>query len=71
MSSFFVPGTNSFAAGGSLTQNCFQVGIRLPITDFFTIRPYYLLQSVNLPSGWETDEIVGISMAIKVFTKSK
>jgi len=68
---FIVPGTNSFAAGGSFTQNRFQVGVRLPITDSFSIRPYYLLQSVNLPKGWETNEIVGISMAIKVFTKNK
>jgi len=68
---FIVPGTNSFAAGGSFTQNRFQVGVRLPITDSFSVRPYYLLQSVNLPSGWETNEIVGISMAIKTFTKSK
>jgi hypothetical protein len=68
---FIVPGTNSFAAGGSFTQNRFQVGVRLPMTDSFSIRPYYLLQSVNLPNGWETNEIVGISMSIKVFSKSK
>jgi len=68
---FVVPGTNSFAAGGSFTQNRFQVGVRLPITDSLSIRPYYLLQSVNLPQGWETNEIVGISMAIKVFRKTK
>ena len=68
---FIVPGTNSFAAGGSFTQNRFQVGVRLPITDSFSIRPYYLLQSVNLPKGWETNEIVGISMVIKVASKSK
>jgi hypothetical protein len=66
---FIVPGTNSFAAGGSFTQNRFQVGVRLPITDSFSIRPYYLLQSVNLPAGWETNEIIGISMAIKIFSK--
>jgi len=68
---FVVPGTNSFAAGGSFTQNRFQVGVRLPITASLSIRPYYLLQSVNLPQGWETNEIVGISMAIKVFRKTK
>ena len=68
---FFVPGTNSFAAGGSFTQNRFQVGVRLPITDSFSIRPYYLLQSVNLPVGWETNEIIGISLAIKVLNKNK
>ena len=68
---FVVPGTNSFAAGGSFTQNRFQVGVRLPITASLSIRPYYLLQSVNLPQGWETNEIVGISMAIKIFRKTK
>src|SRR4029079_6720393 len=30
---FFVPGTNSFAAGGVYTQNRLQAGIRLPITN--------------------------------------
>jgi hypothetical protein len=68
---FFVPGTNSFAAGGSFTQNRFQVGVRLPITDSFSIRPYYLLQSVNLPKGWETNEIIGISLATKFLNKTK
>jgi Protein of unknown function (DUF2490) len=68
---FVVPGTNSFAAGGSFTQNRFQIGVRLPITDSFSIRPYYLLQSVNLPTGWETNEIIGISLAAKLFNKNK
>ena len=68
---FFVPGTNSFAAGGSFTQNRFQVGVRLPITDSFSMRPYYLLQSVNLPTGWDTNEIIGISLAIKILNKNK
>jgi hypothetical protein len=36
---FFVPGTNSFTAGGRFTQNRFQVGVRLPITDSFSICP--------------------------------
>jgi Protein of unknown function (DUF2490) len=68
---FVVPGTNSFSAGGSFTQNRFQVGVRLPITDLFSIRPYYLLQSVNLPKGWETNEIIGISLATKFLNKNK
>jgi Protein of unknown function (DUF2490) len=68
---FVVPGTNSFAAGGSFTQNRFQVGVRLPITDSFSVRPYYLLQSVNLPTGWETNEIIGISVAVKILNKNK
>ena len=68
---FVVPGTNSFAAGGSFTQNRFQVGIRLPITDSFSIRPFYLLQSVNLPTGWETNEIIGISVAAKILNTNK
>ena len=68
---FVVPGTNSFAAGGSFTQNRFQVGVRLPITDAFSIRPYYLLQSVNLPAGWETNQIIGLSLAAKILDKNK
>jgi hypothetical protein len=68
---FIVPGTNSFAAGGSFTQNRFQVGVRLPITDSFSVRPFYLLQSVNLPTGWETNEIIGISVTAKIFNKNK
>jgi hypothetical protein len=64
---FIVPGNNPFANGGSsYTQNRFQVGIRFPIADSFSVRPYYLLQSVNLPAGWDTNEIVGISLAFKV-----
>jgi len=68
---FLVPGSNSFAAGGSYTQNRFQLGLRLPIADSFSIRPYYLLQSVNLPAGWDTNEIFGISLALKLFNKTK
>ena len=68
---FVVPGTNSFAAGGSFTQNRFQAGARLPITDSFSVRPFYLLQSVNLPTGWETNEIIGLSVAAKIFNKNK
>jgi Protein of unknown function (DUF2490) len=61
---FVVPGTNSFANGGSYTQNRFQMGVRLPIADSFSMRIYYLLQSVNLPTGWDTNEIVGISLSL-------
>ena len=68
---FFVPGDNSFAAGGAFTQSRFQVGVRLPISDSFSIRPYYLLQSLNLPAGWDTNQIVGISLAIKVVRKQQ
>jgi hypothetical protein len=69
---FIVPWTNPFANGGSsYTQNRFQVGIRLPINDSFSVRPYYLLQSVNLPPGWDTNEILGISLAYKVPRKIK
>ena len=64
---FVVPGYNPFANGGSsYTQNRFQVGVRFPIADSFSVRPYYLLQSVNLPTGWDTNEIFGISLAFKV-----
>jgi hypothetical protein len=69
---FIVPGNNPFANGGSsYTQNRFQVGILFPIADSFSVRPYYLLQSVNLPTGWDTNEILGISLVFKVPRKSK
>src|SRR5262249_31073137 len=68
---FIVPGTNSFAAGGTFTQFRFQIGVRLPVTDSFSIRPYYLSQSVNSFAGWDTNQIVGISLAFKLFNKSK
>lgn len=69
---FIVPGYNPFANGGSsFTQNRFQVGVRFPISDSFSIRPYYLLQSVNLPPGWDTNEIIGISLAYKIPRKTK
>jgi hypothetical protein len=69
---FIVPGNNPFANGGSsFTQNRFQVGVRLPIADSLSIRPYYLLQSVSLPDGWDTNEIFGISMVLRVSRKIK
>jgi hypothetical protein len=69
---FIVPGYNPFANGGSsYTQNRFQVGVRLPIADSFSVRPYFLLQSVNLPSGWDTNEIFGISLALKIPSRTK
>jgi hypothetical protein len=64
---FLVPWNNPYANGGSsYTQNRFQVGVRLPVTNSCSIRPYYLLQSVNLPAGWENNSILGISMTFKV-----
>lgn len=64
---FIVPWNNPYANGGtSYTQNRFQIGVRLPLADSFSVRPYYLLQSVNLPAGWDTNEIFGVSLAIKV-----
>ena len=68
---FLVPWSNSFATGGSYTQNRFQVGVRLPVGDQFAIRPYYMLQSVNLPGGWDTNEIAGISLAFRFLRKNK
>lgn len=69
---FIVPWTNPFANGGSsYTQNRFQVGVRLPITSSLSVRPYFMLQSVNLPPGWDTNDIVGISVAFKVPRKLK
>jgi Protein of unknown function (DUF2490) len=69
---FIVPFNNPFANGGSAyTQNRFQIGVRLPINDSLSIRPYYLLQSANLPAGWDTNEIIGISLAIRIPRRSK
>jgi hypothetical protein len=62
---FIVLGTNSFASGGNFTQNRFQAGIRLPITESFAVRPYYMRQSVNLPTGWDGNDVIGISLALK------
>jgi hypothetical protein len=62
---FFVPGTNSFASRGAFTQNRLQGGIRLPISDSFSIRPYFMLQSVNRAHGWEHNEIIGVSLAYR------
>jgi hypothetical protein len=67
---FFVPGTNSYSAGGSFTQNRVQAGVRVPITSSVSVRPYYMLQSVNQPTGWESNNIIGISLAFR-FDKSK
>jgi hypothetical protein len=69
---FIVPGSNPFAnGGGSYTQNRFQVGVRFPVADSFSVRPFYLLQSVNLPPGWDTNGIFGISLAVKAQRKTK
>ena len=69
---FLAPWFNPFANGGSAyTQNRFQVGVRQPVTDLVSMRIYYLWQSVNLPAGWETNEIVGISLALKITRKAR
>lgn len=68
---FLVPGTNSYAAGGSFTQDRFQVGVRLPITDVVSVRPYYLLQAVNLPAGWDANSIIGVSLSLKTLAKAR
>lgn len=69
---FLVPGYNPFANGGTAyTQNRFQVGVRQPVNDSFAVRVYYLLQSVNLPDGWDTNEIIGISLTFKIPNKKK
>jgi Protein of unknown function (DUF2490) len=69
---FLVPWFNPFANGGSAyTQNRFQIGVRLSISSSFSVRPYYMLQSVNLPPGWDTNTVIGISLAYKVPRKLK
>jgi hypothetical protein len=68
---FFVPWNNPYANGGTYTQNRFQLGVRLPITSSLAVRPYYLVQSVNLPDGWDTNEILGISLGYRVSRKTR
>jgi len=68
---FFVPWDSPYATGGSFTQNRFQFGVRLPVTRALAVRPYFLLQSVNLPKGWDTNEIIGISLACRISRKTK
>jgi hypothetical protein len=63
---FIVPGTNSFLAGSEFTQNRFQAGVRVPITDSIAVRPYYMLQLVNLSSGWDGNNILGFSLTYKL-----
>jgi hypothetical protein len=63
---FVVPGENSFLAGSHFTQDRVAVGVRIPIGDSLAIRPYYLLQLVDLPAGWEGNNVIGLSLAWKV-----
>ncbi len=64
---FIVPWYNPFANGGSsFTQNRFQAGVRFPLSASVSLRPYYMLQSVSLPAGWDTNEIFGISLAVRL-----
>ena len=49
----------------NFAQNRFQAEIRLPITDSFVIRPYYLAQSVHPPTGWDGNGVIGLSLAFK------
>jgi hypothetical protein len=62
---FLVPGPNSFTAGGHFTQNRFQAGVRFPISDYWTVRPYFMLRSDRYPSGWNTTRILGLSIGFK------
>jgi len=69
---FIVPWNNPFANGGSsYTQNRLQMGVRLPIASSVSVRPYFMLQSVNLPPGWDTNDIIGISLGLKIPRKVK
>lgn len=67
---FFVPWDNPYNNGGTWTQNRFQVGVRLPITSSLAVRPYYLVQSVNLQAGWDTNQIIGVSLGYRVSRKT-
>ena len=67
---FLVPWDNPYANGGTFTQNRAQVGVRVPITASITVRPYFMVQSVNLPDGWDSNNIVGLSLVCKVTRKA-
>jgi len=67
---FLVPGHNPFANGGTAyVQNRAQFGVRQAVTDSFSLRVYYMFQSVNLPEGWDTNEMVGLSLTFKLRQK--
>src|SRR5262249_35049176 len=68
---FVVPGSNSFAAGGSFTQNRFQVGVRLPIADTFVIQPFLFIKMRNPPRGVEKKKIFGFFFPFGVSKKEK
>jgi hypothetical protein len=52
-------------------QNRAQVGVRQAVTDTFSMRVYYMFQSVSQPTGWDTNEIVGISLTFRKPWKTK
>jgi Protein of unknown function (DUF2490) len=69
---FLVPGHNPFSNGGTpYVQNRAQVGVRQAVTDTFSMRVYYMFQSVSQPTGWDTNEIVGISLTFRKPWKTK
>ncbi|HZD30149.1 MAG TPA: DUF2490 domain-containing protein [Candidatus Angelobacter sp.] len=69
---FIVPGFNPFSSGdSSFTQNRFQFGVRLPISNLLSVRPYYMLQTVNLPAGWKNTENIGITIAFRIPRKAQ
>jgi Protein of unknown function (DUF2490) len=63
---FVVPGADSFSSASKFTQDRLLAGVSLPVTDYFSIRPYYLRQWVNPPSGWDNNGVIGISLSLKV-----
>jgi len=63
---FLVPWDNPYANGGTYTQNRVQAGVRLPVTASLTLRPYFMVQALNQPDGWESNSILGISLNYKL-----
>jgi hypothetical protein len=68
---FLVPWDNPYSSGGAYTQNRVQFGARLPVSKSIGVRTYYMVQSANEPSGWDTNEIIGISLAYKISRKAE
>jgi len=63
---FVVPGRNSFSSNSAYTQNRFQAGVRFSISESFAVRPYYMRQWVNPATGWDSNGVIGLSVAVKL-----
>jgi len=49
----------------SLNRNRLRAGVSIRLTDHFSLRPYYMLESNRLPAAWDHDNIWGLSLIWK------